>query len=166
VSKTITDSALLQISIPPPPINFTSLTFSNNGYYLLVGTSSDTHYLLCAFYLTPLLRLRGHRALGEASSEEVSFTGDSRYVVSGSADGAVYFWDLGTEKIEAEKRPDGTAVEAPLRNASVVVQGSGAQGQRGGSRAVRFSPRLCVLAVGGDELVGRCTFSFDGVTSS
>ena len=68
----------------------------------------------------------------------------------------MYFWDIGTEKIEQEIRPDGSAVEAPLRNASVVVQGSGAQGQRGGSRAVRFSPRLCVLAVGGDELVSCC----------
>jgi len=153
LSNTITDSALLAISVPPPPINFTSLSFSSNGNYLLVGTSSDTHYLLCAFHLTPILRLRGHRALGDASGEEVSFTGDSRYVVSGSADGAVYFWDLGLEKLEAEKRPDGTSVEAPVRQASVVVQGAGAQGQRKGSRAVRFSPRLCVLAVGGDELV-------------
>ena len=86
----------------------------------------------------------------------MSFTGDSRYVVSGSADGAVYFWDLGTEKLEpGPRQADGSAAEAPIRQASVVVQGAGAQGQRGGSRAVRFSPRLCVLAVGGDELVCR-----------
>jgi COMPASS component SWD2 len=101
--------------------------------------------------------LTGHRPLHDRSGAEVSFTADSRYVVSGSADGAIYFWDLGTEKMEpVPKGEDGRAVRAaPTLTPTVVVQSSSNTGldQGGGSRAVRFGPRLCVLAVGGQEVV-------------
>lgn len=151
------DPGLLEISAPPPPITITSLSISNNGEYLLVGTSFDFHYLLDAFHLGVVRRLAGHRPLHERSGAEVSFTADSRYVLSGSADGAVYFWDLGTEKMTAvRKGEDGRPVHAvPILTPAVVVQSSSSTGleQGAGSRAVRFGPRLCVLAVGGQEVV-------------
>lgn len=87
----------------------------------------------------------------------MGFTADSRYVVSGSADGAVYFWDLGTEKMNAvEVGEDGRLKGAvPTMTPRVVAAGSGNSAAEvgAGSRVVRFGPRLCVMAVGGHELV-------------
>lgn len=147
------DPALEEVSSPPPRITVTSLQFSNNGIYILVGTSSDVHYLYDAYDLRPIRRLTGHRPLAKASGEELSFTADSRFVLSGSVEGAVYFWDLGKDKLDAApKDARGGSMAAKTLKADVVIQPSGL-GVTGPSRAVKFNPRLCVMAVGGEELV-------------
>ncbi|POV99482.1 hypothetical protein PSHT_13530 [Puccinia striiformis] len=107
IAKHIEDPVLARISYPPPPPNlFTSLKFSNDGSKLLVGTAGDVHYVLDAFNGDILARLEGHQGLGYAppldsmfpgqsgSSEETTWTPDSRYVISGSADGKVFVWDV------------------------------------------------------------------------
>ena len=145
------DPALEEISMPPPVLNYTSVAFSNNGHYLLVGTDSDAHYLLDAYDLSPIRKLVGHRPLGHISGEQVSFVSDGRFVYSGSADGAVYFWDLGPEKLsKGDTTPPGRL--CPEMRASVVVKPDG-DASRSPSRVVAFNPRLCMMALGGEELV-------------
>ncbi|OCF56750.1 compass component swd2 [Kwoniella mangroviensis CBS 10435] len=163
-------------SIPPPKPIFTSIQFSSNGEYLLIGTSSDVHYLLDAIDLVPLRRLVGHQGLERdktgnrghvprrgSSGEEISFTSDSKFVVGGSADGNILFWDLsnaqgGQDKLtrvelengqkEAKSIPWHT-MPIPDLQAKIILRGSTGTGM---SRAVKFNPRLQMFAVGGEDL--------------
>jgi COMPASS component SWD2 len=170
--EALIDVELRKISTPPPQPIFTSIAFSNNGFYLLIGTSLDVHYVLDAFSLTLLRRLVGHRGLANppgvraiethrgASGEEVGWTADSKWVVSGSSDGGVFMWDLsapdGGEKLE-------TRMEAAEQNRwpaqslepAVELRANelGVDGATGPSRAVKFSPRYCMMGVAGDNLV-------------
>ncbi|GFZ43382.1 hypothetical protein JCM24511_01102 [Saitozyma sp. JCM 24511] len=156
------DPVLATISQPPPKPVFTSISFSNNGHYILLGTSSDVHYVLDAYAETVLIlrRLVGHRGFEYdrygnkdvaprrgAGGEEVGWTGDSKWVVSGSSDGSIVAWDLspppGQEKLLPT--PDNT-----LRP-TTTLRAADANG--GPSRAVRANPRYAMLAVGGDNLV-------------
>jgi len=153
---------LAEKSQPPPKPVFTSISFSNNGNYILIGTSSDTHYVLDAFSLTILRRLSGHRGLSEgplqprhgSSGEEVSWSSDSRWVASGSADGGVFFWDIapppGQDKIEPPNVLDRLSHPQPVVTLQPAV--SLATG-RAASRTVKLNPRFLVMAVGGEELV-------------
>ena len=153
------DVALEKISFPPPIPDFTSIAFSNNGEYILLGTSGEAHYLLDAFSLDILRRLTGHQPLGRTSGEELSFTVDSRFVISGSANGTVYVWDLGTEKIEKEKTEGPLSkVPAETLTPAVEIKPEAPEGEedaedRGTFRAVRFNSRFCMMAVGGETLV-------------
>jgi COMPASS component SWD2 len=73
----------------------TSLSFSNNGKYILVGTASHVHYVLEAFSLSVVCRLEGHAELGRDASgnrvypksgisgQEVSWSPDSQFIFSG-----------------------------------------------------------------------------------
>lgn len=97
-------------------------------------------------------KLVGHVGLGKSSGEEVSFTADSRFVVSGSNDGKVYFWDLGTEDLTGPETMERPWVE--LRPCAVAKSSL----DPGPSRCVRFNPRHQMMAVGGNELVSDCTF--------
>lgn len=142
--------ALEHSSAPSRP-NFTSISFSNDGNHLLVGTSSNVHYVLDAYDLTLLRRLEGHQGLGPRSGEEVSWSADSKWVLSGSADGTVAVWDLGipkgTEKLEP---PAGRNEPAPTLKPTGILRAG--EGQHAPSRAVAFNPRFGMLAVGGEEL--------------
>lgn len=55
----IEDTILEERSFPPRYPIFTSLKFSNDGKYLLVGTSGDTHYVVDAFEGNVVARLEG-----------------------------------------------------------------------------------------------------------
>ncbi|KZW02757.1 WD40 repeat-like protein [Exidia glandulosa HHB12029] len=102
------DPTLGRISFPPRPIYMTSLSFSTDGKWLLVGTSGDAHYVLDAFDGRLLARLQGHVGLerGKAgtapgvvpvrgiSGEEVCWTPDSKYIVGGSQAGKILVWDI------------------------------------------------------------------------
>ena len=149
------DPLLADISQPPPKPQFTSVAFSNNGLYLLIGTSLDAHYLLDAFELSLLRRLVGHKSLGRSSGEEVSFSADSRYVISGSADGGVHVWDLGTGKLETESLNDQRYLFAKQTVDADIVVKAGEGEAMGPSRAIRFNPRYAMLAVGGEHLVSQ-----------
>ena len=86
------------------------------------------------------------------------FTSDSRYVLSGSADGSICIWDLGKEKIETgaavddASHPSRSQPAATLTPTRVVRAGSAGETQAV-SRAVRINPRYGMMAVGGEELV-------------
>ncbi|TXT04928.1 hypothetical protein VHUM_04011 [Vanrija humicola] len=139
---------------------FSSVSFSNNGDYLLVGTSSHVHYILDAFDLAIVRRLEGHVGLDRHSGEEVCWSADSRWVFSGSRDGNIMAWDLSP--------PDGaTKLDAPAQNSppptiqpSVILRPG--DGQHAASRAVQFNPRYSLLAVGGEEFVSPLDFLTTG----
>jgi COMPASS component SWD2 len=89
---------LLRISSPPPKLVYTSLAFSNNGKYILLGTSSDVHYVFDSYNLELVRRLEGHVGLERdrdgrknveprrgGSGEEVGWSADSNWVLSGKS---------------------------------------------------------------------------------
>jgi COMPASS component SWD2 len=109
----------------------TSLEFSNNGKYILVGCATNAHYVLEAFTLQIVARLEGHVPLGferkgvTRSGAEICWTPDSRYVLagkraldpcledrsfmpkftSGDKDGKVCIWDLNPKTGNADLVP-------------------------------------------------------------
>lgn len=155
------DVVLAERSQPPPKPLFTSISFSNNGKYILIGTSSDVHYVLDAYTLSIVHRLSGHQGLGigsvqprhGSSGEEVSWSADSRWIASGSADGGIYLWDIVTApeqgKMDPPIVPDHLKQSQPASTLQPTVSLSGS---RAASRAVKLNPRLLVMAVGGEEL--------------
>ncbi|KAF4613644.1 hypothetical protein D9613_007874 [Agrocybe pediades] len=156
----LNDPTLLTISYPPRPIYVTSMSFSNDSKFLLVGCSGDTHYVVDSFDGIILARLEGHTALERVSmtsppliqpakgisGEEVSWTPDSKYVISGSLDGRIFIWDiqslngvLGDERRKPFKM---------LRlKANAVLDG-----HPGPSRCVKFNPRFAMMCTAGTEL--------------
>lgn len=164
---TLEDPTLSLISYPPRPIYITSLAFSSNGKYLLVGCSGDAHYILDAFEGHLLAKLEGHVGLERrstssppsiepakgSSGEEVGWTPDSKYVIGGSLDGRVLIWD-------AQNLPQRTGpvdLKAhPLRMAPLVAL----DGHPGPSRCVKFNPRYNMMVSAGAELVGYCSYDF------
>lgn len=117
-----------------------------------MGTDRETHYILDAYELNIVRRLEGHQPLGRASSEELSWSADSNFIFSGSADGSVIVWDItppkGETKLEAPPRGRPALTLQP----SVVLRPPG-DGDVSPSRAVAFNPRYSLLGVGGQEFV-------------
>ncbi|EGG04001.1 uncharacterized protein MELLADRAFT_49323 [Melampsora larici-populina 98AG31] len=161
VARHIQDPTLSRQMYPPAqPPPFTSLKFSNDGSKLLVGTAGDIHYLLDAFTGDILARLEGHQGLEAtmnemeakgpiASSQETSWTPDSRYVFSGSADGKIVVWDVQPPKddpIHATRSPQG-----PHTTWQPLKTYEGHLGKNP-ARCVSFNPRLGMLATAGNEL--------------
>ena len=101
------DPSLLRVTYPRP-IYITSMSFSSNGQYLLIGCSGNALYVLDAFHGSMIAKLEGHTDLERKnigapqiiehtrgiSGEEVSWTPDSKYILGGSLDGRVFIWDL------------------------------------------------------------------------
>ncbi|KAJ1307556.1 hypothetical protein OPQ81_001653 [Rhizoctonia solani] len=93
------DAQLAKISYPPRIPVMTSMSFSTNGKWLLVGTAGEVHYVLDAFDGDLLCRLEGHLGLERGktgnslgvvpdrgiSGEEVCWTPDSKFVIPGAA---------------------------------------------------------------------------------
>jgi COMPASS component SWD2 len=100
-------------------------------------------------------RLRGHTALNRQSGEEVSWSGDSKFVISGSGDGQICVWDLnpidGLEKLQGPPIVPGVNPRCITLDPWVKLQSGGVEGVP--SRCVRFNPRLGMLASGGEDLV-------------
>ncbi|ORY21006.1 putative histone lysine N-methyltransferase [Naematelia encephala] len=152
------DSVLAQTAQPPPKPIFSSLSFSNDGKYLLVGTSSDAHYILDAFTLQMTHRLVGHQGLERdrhgqkdiqprrgASGEELSWSADSQWIASGSADSTVYLW-----RVEGSQTDSSTTI--PQFCKPVVTLRSGDTHEATGIRTVAFNPRFAMLAAAGEKL--------------
>ena len=153
------DPTLALISYPPRPICMTSMSFSLNGKYLLVGCSGNAHYILDAFDGSLMAKLEGHIGLERKnvhaplgiepqkgiSGEEVSWTPDSKFVVGGSLDGKIAIWDLQNlpQRVEAER---GTH---PVRIQPMTVL----DGHPGPARCVKFNPRFAMMCSAGYELV-------------
>jgi COMPASS component SWD2 len=158
---TLDDPTLTEISIPPRKPYMTSLSFSSDGKYLLVGCSHHAHYVLDAFDGHLLAKLEGFIGLERrrldleldmrpergSSGEEISWTPDSRYIVGGSLDGKICIWDAQqiTQRSADEQQP-GMSL---LRLKPVTVL----DGHPGPARCVRFNPRLAMMATAGQELV-------------
>jgi COMPASS component SWD2 len=164
---TLEDPTLARVSFPPRPIYMTSLAFSANGKLILVGCSGDAHYILDAYEPVVLAKLEGHgglerRAPGApqpreptrgCSGEEVSWTPDSKYVISGSLDGRIHVWD-------AQNLPEGKAILAQTASMEQRQPIASLDGHPGPSRAVKFNPRFAMMCSAGTELVsGRILLS-------
>ncbi|EPQ52749.1 WD40 repeat-like protein [Gloeophyllum trabeum ATCC 11539] len=156
---TLDDPTLAQISYPPRAIFMSSISFSMNGKYLLVGCSGDAHYIMDSFDGHLLAKLEGHVGLERrnlntppgitpvrgCSGEEVSWTPDSKFVVGGSLDGKICVWDV--QNLPSRSgRVDLKVPPARLQPIAVL------EGHPGPSRCVRFNPRLAMMCSAGSEL--------------
>lgn len=167
LTMTLDDPLLKKISFPPRQIYMTSLAFSSNGKYILVGTSGDAHYVLDAFEGHLLAKLEGHVGLERVridvipgvnptkgiSGEEVSWTPDSKFIVGGSVDGKICIWDVQNLPVFTNEPVD------PNRPPKVLQPISTVEGHPGPSRCVRFNPRYAMMASAGAELVSTIFFS-------
>ncbi|KAG6832815.1 hypothetical protein H0H92_009434 [Tricholoma furcatifolium] len=156
---TLEDPTLAQISYPPRQIYMTSLAFSSNSKFLLVGCSGDAHYILDAYEGHLLAKLEGHvgferrsvsappsiEPVKGTSGEEVGWTPDSKYVIGGSLDGKVLVWDV--QNLEGKTGP--VDLKIPPRKIQPLVS---LDGQPGISRCVKFNPRYAMLCTAGTEL--------------
>ncbi|KAN0092837.1 WD40-repeat-containing domain protein [Tylopilus felleus] len=156
---TLEDPTLALISYPPRPIYMTSLAFSSNGKYILVGCSGDAHYIIDAFEGHLLAKLEGRIGLERRrmdapqsidpvrgnSGEEVSWTPDSKYIISGSLDGRIAVWDV--QNLPARSGQVDLKFP-PLRLQPLVSL----DGHPGPARCVRFNPRLAMMVTAGAEL--------------
>ena len=154
------DPSLNRISFPPRKPVMTSLAFSANGKYLLVGTAGDAHYVLDAFEGTLLYKLEGFIGLERGktgthvgmvpgrgiSGSEVSWTPDSKFICGGSQDGRVHVWDLSDPETLPSPSPPGT-------DPAVLKPAFSLEGHHSASRCVRFNPRFMMLVTAGSELV-------------
>lgn len=155
------DPTLSKISFPPRKIYMTSLAFSSNGKYLLVGTSGDAHYIIDAFEGHLLAKLEGFTGLERGrlgaqvsltpvkgiSGEEVSWTPDSKYVVGGSLDGRVLMWDV--QNLPAFQGQAVDLARSPMKLMPMVSL----DGHPGPARCVKFNPRMAMMVTAGAELV-------------
>lgn len=170
---TLHDPTLSRISFPPRNPVMTSLAFSSNSDWLLVGTSSSAHYLLDAFDGHLLAKLEGHEALERGKSgnisvtpqrgisgEEVSWTPDSKYVVGGSHDGKIMIWDIAgsaprlkqhLEEMKTWKNSEGRTGTPP--DPLSIRPMHSVDGHPGPSRCVKFNPKVAMLASAGTEVV-------------
>lgn len=161
LTMSLEDPLLAKISFPPRKIFMTSIAFSSNGKYLLVGTSGNAHYILDAFEGHLLAKLEGHIGLERTrldmviglnptkgiSGEEVCWTPDSKFVMSGSLDGKICIWDIKDLPAYANKPVD---LARPPKILNVMTT---LEGHPGPARCVRFNPRLAMMATAGSELV-------------
>ncbi|KAH6909050.1 WD40-repeat-containing domain protein [Coprinopsis sp. MPI-PUGE-AT-0042] len=156
------------VSFPPRPIFMTSLSFSSNGKYLLVGCSGPAHYIVDSYDGVVLAKLEGHvglerRSMNHApdllpskgiSGEEVSWTPDGKYVISGSLDGKVFVWsvaslsELDPQAMAASMLQEGIKHTPIKMTATHRLEGD----PSGPTRCVRFNQRLGMFATAGSNL--------------
>lgn len=157
---TLEDPTLSLVSYPPRAIYITSMAFSSNGKYLLIGCSGDAHYVMDAFEGHLLAKLEGHVGLERrrldapqgiepqrgCSGEEVSWTPDSNYVLGGSLDGRVCVWDLQN----LQTKTGAIDLKAPPLRLQPIAK---MDGHPSPSRCLKFNPRLAMMCTAGAELV-------------
>jgi len=157
---TLEDPTLTKISYPPRPIFITSLSFSSNGKFILVGCSGDAHYVIDAYEGHLLAKLNGHVGLERrsvmtqkgiepskgCSGEEVSWTPDSKFVVSGSLDGRIVVWDLQ----DLQTRTGDIDLSIPPQ---VIKPFTSLDSHPEPSRCVKFNPKFAMMASAGPQLV-------------
>lgn len=166
LTMVLEDPLLAKITFPPRPIYMTSLAFSSNGKYILVGTSGDAHYILDAFEGHLLAKLEGFIGLERGrlggqlslnpvkgiSGEEVCWTSDSKYVMGGTLDGRICIWDVQNLPSYQGEVVDTSRAPLPLQPIHAL------EGHAGPARCVRFNPRLAMLVTAGAEMVSISIF--------
>ncbi|KZO96628.1 WD40 repeat-like protein [Calocera viscosa TUFC12733] len=158
----LNDTQLAKRAFPPRVPVITSLQFSSNGKWLLVGTAGDTHYVLDSFNGDLLARLEGHVGLERGklpkapqsmtpgrgiSGQEITFTPDSKFVLAGSHTGRWHAWDL-TSK---EETMSGQLV-GKENEVRTLMPNVGFDGHAGPLRCLRWNPRFGMMATAGEEL--------------
>ncbi|KAK4051559.1 hypothetical protein OIV83_002699 [Microbotryomycetes sp. JL201] len=166
----VIDDMIGKTSEPGRTPILTSLQFSNDGSCLLVGTSSDLHFVLDAFDGRILARLvteeqtQGFMRAGPGleratesphtlpieptagiSGEELSWSPDGRFIVSGSIDGKLNIWDMQT----TDERAQSGSPYGPMHNL-FPLKTLDAHGSP--SRAVQFNPQRAMFASAGREV--------------
>ncbi|GAA5943620.1 WD-repeat containing protein SWD2 [Sporobolomyces koalae] len=163
----IDDPVLRERSFPPRTPIYTSISYSNDTKWLLVGTSGDCHYILDAYEGHVVARLEGPRdqpnvGLERAvvapyerpiepaaglSSEEVKWSPDGRYVIGGSIDGSLHVWDVAppaSERAADRPEPGPACTLYPIKTTEGHL--------RGPSRVVAVNPKSAMIATAGNEL--------------
>ncbi|KZT42166.1 WD40 repeat-like protein [Sistotremastrum suecicum HHB10207 ss-3] len=157
------DISLNKISFPPRIPFISSLSFSSNGKWLLVGTSSNCHYILDAFDGALLAKLVGftgleggkgpNHAIGVVpaqgiSGEELTWTPDSKFIISGTQEGKLVMWDISPESGNDKKLIATPQGSPPFEMGPSITL----DGHPGPTRCVKFNPRLAMMATAGLEL--------------
>lgn len=157
------DPTLAKVTFPPRIPFMTTLSFSSNGKVILVGTSTNAHYIIDSFEGVLIAKLVGHVGLERGkigreinpqpskgiSGNEVSWTPDSKFIVGGSQDGKVLVWDCTgfvNENGDAKQIKKG---QDPIAIHPIHVL----EGHPGPSRCVQFNPRWAMMASAGAEMV-------------
>jgi COMPASS component SWD2 len=121
------------------------LEFSNNGQYILVGTSGHGHYLLDAFDGSMKYYLErskgGSRSDADAPTTigDACFSPDGRYILSGQSRSNVLVWDLKNEK------------ELPVTNKR--LRSLYELEQKSEAAVIAMNPRYNMFASGDKEIV-------------
>ena len=92
------------------------------------------------------------------SGEEVSWTPDSKYVVSGSLDGKIIMWHMEPLSNMMEKKNEDERKTMAMIQIPPLVK---LDGHPGPSRCVKFNPRLLMMASAGQELVSALSMRAD-----
>ncbi|KAI8805636.1 WD40-repeat-containing domain protein [Cladochytrium replicatum] len=85
-------------TLEEPTIEWVSVKFSNDGKSILISTRGEVMYLLDAFSGAIQNKLTGHENRG--LSLDGCFTPDCQYVICGSSDGFIHFWNKETGNLE------------------------------------------------------------------
>ncbi|KAI9320959.1 WD repeat-containing protein 82 [Dichotomocladium elegans] len=121
--------------------DWTSLKFTNNGKYILLTTSGQTHYLLDAYDGNIKQRLSGHKSLTvDACGEEVGLSPDGQFVFSGTREGGLCMWDL--------DKPASTAGAIHDNRPMVTLKTPHSENVR----VFGFNPNYMMFVTGSDEL--------------
>lgn len=119
------------------------IEFSNTGKSILLGTQTDTHYLYDSFTGDLQAQLKGHapvRPRSKRTTGQVCFSGDGRFVFSGSGDNKIVIWDT-------KMKPNNDMTLYPIHSIESQV----------GTSLTAFNPKTMLLATADTSLV---SFSF------
>ncbi|KAG9013866.1 member of Set1p complex, histone methyl transferase [Tulasnella sp. JGI-2019a] len=153
----ISDPSLRKTSYPPRNPWMTSMSFSTNSKWILIGTSGDAHYVYDSYEGVLLAKLEGFKGLeggknGDQygvspvkgiSGEEVGWTSDSKFIIGGSFTGKICMWDCAQIPLMMEANKEEPKVLMP----TVTLDGP-----PGPVRCVKMNPRHQMLATAGTEL--------------
>ncbi|GAA6033555.1 hypothetical protein JCM8097_001453 [Rhodosporidiobolus ruineniae] len=170
LSVHIDDPVLRERSFPPRTPIYTGASFSNDGKWLLVGTSGDVHYVLDSFDGNVVARLecppesretglersiqppydRPMEPSAGLSGEEVKWSPDGRFVITGSITGHLHIFDVHPPSAQLETLYPNRPPPGPACTLYPIKSTEGHQG--GPSRCVAVNPRSAMWASGGFEL--------------